>query len=136
MTQVVRQQIRILSCRGAPHQLVGLVDGEHGAVDALWHVDVGLGQHGDELLALILHAREGDGDLVIVQLLRQDGQQARLHHDRDHLTLLMGRGEGGRIESSGVHGCFGAVYRSLDDWVINLQRLGTSSKESYIYTII
>jgi len=73
-----------------PHQLVGLVDGEHAAVAVVPHVHLGVGQHGEELLALVLHAREGDGDLVVVQLLRQDGQQAGLHQVRDHLTLLRG----------------------------------------------
>ena len=56
-------------CVCPPHQLVGLVDGEHAAVEPLAHVNVGVGQQADELLALVLHAREGDGDLIVVQLL-------------------------------------------------------------------
>ncbi|TNN37595.1 hypothetical protein EYF80_052236 [Liparis tanakae] len=71
--------------------VVGLIDGEHAAVEAVLQVDLGVGQQRDELLALVLHAREGDGDLVVVQVLRQNGQQTRLHHQRHHLAVLEGR---------------------------------------------
>lgn len=73
-----------------PHQLIGLIDGEDATVEAVWEVYVRIGQQGDELLALVLHPGEGDGNLIVVQLLRQDGQQARLDHGRHHMTTLTG----------------------------------------------
>lgn len=42
----------------------------------------------DELLAFVLHACEGDGDFIIIQMLRQDGQQTRLDHTGHYLTFL------------------------------------------------
>lgn len=70
------------------NQLVGLINCEDTAVDFLPHIDMSIGKECDELLAFILHACEGDGDFVIIQMFRQDGQQTRLDHTGHHLALL------------------------------------------------
>lgn len=75
------------------NQLVGLIDCKDTAVDFLPHVDMSISKECNELLAFILHACEGDGNLIIIQMLRQNGQQPRLDHTGHHLTLLQRNGE-------------------------------------------
>lgn len=86
--------------RGRTYQLVGLIDRKNAAAEAVLQVYVELGQQRDELFALVLHAREGNGYLVIVQVLRQDGKEAGLHHGRHHLTVLQGAEEARRKEKA------------------------------------
>lgn len=70
------------------YQVIGLVDGEDVTIEAVLEVYVGISQQCDQLLALVLHACEGDGDLVVVQLLRQNFQKTRQHGGRHQLTIL------------------------------------------------
>lgn len=75
------------------YQLVGLINCKNAATEAVLQIYVELGQQRDELFALVLHAGERNGYLVIVQVLRQDGKEAGLHHGRHHLTVLQGAEE-------------------------------------------
>lgn len=61
------------------YQLTGLINGENVTIEAVLEVYVGISKQCNQLLALILHACEGDGDLIIIQLLRQNGQKTRQH---------------------------------------------------------
>lgn len=58
----------VLMC-GWTNQFIGLIYRENATIEAVLQVYVGISQQRNELLALILHACEGDGDLIIVQLL-------------------------------------------------------------------
>lgn len=62
------------------YQLISLIDRKNTAVEAVLQVDAELSQQRNELFALVLHAREGNGYFVIVQVLRQDGKETWLHH--------------------------------------------------------
>lgn len=54
---------------GFTYQFVSLIDREHAAVEAVLQVYICVSQQSNELLAFILHACEGDGDLIVVQML-------------------------------------------------------------------
>lgn len=54
---------------GWTYQFIGLINCENATIEAVLQVYVGISQQRNELLALVLHACKGDGDLIIVQLL-------------------------------------------------------------------
>lgn len=55
-----------ISVRGSTYQLISLIDGKNTAVEAVLQVYAELSQQRNELFALVLHAGEGNGYLVIV----------------------------------------------------------------------
>lgn len=111
---------------GWTYQFIGLINCENATIEAVLQVYVGISQQCNELLALILHACKGDGDLIIVQLLWQNGQKTRLHHRRHHLTILKNRDR----KSKGIYlasKCL-ILLRSHIMWKMEEKKLSTINK--------